>query len=227
MSKGRAACACAWLAVCIVYVVQALDGLYKIELARNPFWFWMHDVALWVIVAPLAMWGVLRLTHISSRELGFISSIRGTRSWPHAFALASAAMISLPIAYWIANVTPVERLFAFIPTVEAIDGQVMPMPPLKWGVVGYMAITAGIIEEFFYRALPYALLVAPRPTALRKWMYVLATSLVFGLVHWEQNAHFVGVAFVFGMVAATWYLRVANVYPLMVGHTATSALWLS
>ncbi|MGH8670009.1 MAG: CPBP family intramembrane glutamic endopeptidase [Burkholderiales bacterium] len=79
---------------------------------------------------------------------------------------------------------------------------------------------ASLIEEVIYRALLYRLLV-PRTT-----VYLVVSSSLFATIHYDQGLLGILSSLVFGVVAATIFLWVKNVWPLAFAHYATNLIAL-
>lgn len=97
----------------------------------------------------------------------------------------------------------------------------MAVPDGKWHipVVIYLAVSAGIVEEVIFRGLGWKVISDLNLNRLKKPLYVIATSLVFSAVHWEQGLAGAFSAFTFGAVAALLYLQLRNLWPMIAAHT--------
>jgi membrane protease YdiL (CAAX protease family) len=96
--------------------------------------------------------------------------------------------------------------------------------PLRVFVVLYFALTAGFVEEIFFRGLPLLYLTQRFPKALPKRTYVIATAVCFGALHWQNGIHEVAATLVFGVFAAIIYLKLRDLWPLVGAHVLED-LW--
>jgi len=89
---------------------------------------------------------------------------------------------------------------------------------LKFPVVFYLAATAGVVEEIFYRGIPYKLIFESEGIVCKRFVYVMGTSIAFSAIHWDKGLHFLIGTFVFGLFASYLYLKLKNLWPLVGGH---------
>jgi membrane protease YdiL (CAAX protease family) len=98
--------------------------------------------------------------------------------------------------------------------------------------VFYLSITAAVSEELYFRGiLRFSTFALIRNERIAKWVFILVSSLLFGLIHWKSGLTNIVNAFFFGLVAARLYLWTNSLWPLMVAHfvvdmAAFISLWL-
>ena len=97
-------------------------------------------------------------------------------------------------------------------------GSVIPEGPERALVVVYLAVTAGVIEEIFFRGLPWLGVQAVPNLNTRKAVYITGTSILFGLIHWENGVPEILATTALGLVAAVLYLKLLNLLPLIGAH---------
>ena len=85
-------------------------------------------------------------------------------------------------------------------------------------VVIYYGLTAGFVEEITFRGLPWAILNA-RSGSGHVRTYVLVSSFSFAAIHWENGTPELIAAFGFGVVAALLYLKLKNLWPMIIAHS--------
>jgi membrane protease YdiL (CAAX protease family) len=66
-----------------------------------------------------------------------------------------------------------------------------------------------------------------RPGAIGATCFVIVSSIIFALTHWEQGGIGLFESLVFGLAAATIYRATENIWPLSVGHAVVDFLWLT
>jgi membrane protease YdiL (CAAX protease family) len=90
--------------------------------------------------------------------------------------------------------------------------------------VSYLAISAGFLEEVFYRAVPL-LLLSSLTRICSRWAYVAITSALFAFAH--AGIGRIVMQFGVGVFLGLIYLHIRDIRPLIVGHTAADLLLLS
>jgi len=78
----------------------------------------------------------------------------------------------------------------------------------------YLALTAGLAEELFYRAFLFEALAR---SGLR---FILVSSVLFACAHWEQGPTALLASGVYGLIAAEGYRRVPLLWPFALAHAA-------
>ena len=105
--------------------------------------------------------------------------------------------------------------------VEAIpDTALQEMPEIGSASVFWLDITAGlaltaIAEELVFRRLFYNVL---RPFFTSSVLFVLASAVVFGLIHWSGGVANVVSAAIAGVALMALMLRTGSVVPAIVAH---------
>jgi len=96
-----------------------------------------------------------------------------------------------------------------------------PLRNSEWrhGLAFYYAATAGLVEEVTYRGCLFRLLAGAGAGPRRsKWRFVWVSSLLFCLSHWEQGSAYMLAAGAFGLAAALIYLKLRDLWPLIIAH---------
>jgi len=96
---------------------------------------------------------------------------------------------------------------------------ILPEGQLRVPVVLYLALTAGFVEEVIFRGLFWTAISEWQFKRFKPFIYVFSSSLVFASVHWEQGMAGMLSSFAFGIVAAMFYLRLRNLWPMITAHT--------
>lgn len=197
-----------------------LNHLYKAPLyALHSGWFWAADVLNFVVAPTLVWWLVLRPAHVGLADCGLV---RRDRYGPGGDAWAGVLFLALLMVAW----TWPAFLLAQ-PSIQAhsdafsYHAAIPQSGPGRWLVPLYFSLSAALVEEVFYRALPWLYLegrVSPRH---RQRVYVWLTSIVFSVAHSEQGLGGMVATFWFGWVAARMYCRHHNLWPLLAAHFFT------
>ncbi|UCD58694.1 MAG: CPBP family intramembrane metalloprotease [Candidatus Hydrogenedentota bacterium] len=200
-----------------------LNGLYNIHLVSKPLYFWAVEIISYIFL-PLVIysWGIHRGL-FTSAEIGFHPYVSGRIHYTHILVVVLSPIIYFAYVY--------SRVLAMriIPTnygaVNFGYGQVVASyGDLRILVLLYFALTAGLVEEFFYRGLMHKLICMGKRRFI---MYVFVSSLVFSSVHWELGVQGLLSRFLWGLVMASLYYRIRNIWPLVVGHMITDLIAFS
>ncbi len=89
-------------------------------------------------------------------------------------------------------------------------------------VVWYLAISAGIVEELYFRGLLFKISQFFRGSTS---VYLIFSPLVFSAIHWEGNLSNMGASYIVGLLGCLVFLWLKNIWPLIIGHTFTNLLW--
>ncbi len=206
------------------------NGVYNAWLAaHHREWFWRFEVAAWIALPAviLSIAGGRRL--VSCRDLGLTADVRGRRR-PLEF-LALLAVI-VPVFIWM-EISIDRWAFASLPQgwphPSFAYAQVVPPagPETGWLrllALLHLSVTAGVVEEIYYRAAFDRLFPRNRPGAAA---YVIASSLVFAGAHWEGGLPAVVVALSMGIFGAIVFRSTGNLWPLLIGHVAVDWYWFA
>ncbi|MCP4490417.1 MAG: CPBP family intramembrane metalloprotease [Gammaproteobacteria bacterium] len=91
-------------------------------------------------------------------------------------------------------------------------------------VITYFSLTAGVVEELYFRGLLFRALAGCKNHFL---IFIAISPVLFSLVHWESGLANVLSTYLFGLFFAGTYLVFQNIWPLVVGHTVTDLVWFS
>lgn len=88
----------------------------------------------------------------------------------------------------------------------------------RYLIIGYLALTAGIVEEIFYRAIIKEIIYG----LVKKWrktIFIAVSTLLFSLAHWGLGIVHFGTAIYVGVFMSTMYAYKHDLRPLIVAHT--------
>jgi membrane protease YdiL (CAAX protease family) len=103
--------------------------------------------------------------------------------------------------------------------IEDFYKSIEPDGYLRYPVVLYYALTAGFTEEIFFRALPLLYFRERFGNGKPVWWYVVITSILFAVAHWENGSDEVVATFAFGVLVSVAYLRGRSIWPVVGAHT--------
>lgn len=89
---------------------------------------------------------------------------------------------------------------------------------LRLLVAFYHSITAGVVEEIYYRGLL-------RLVFKSKIVFIFVSSTLFSLIHWEDGIYTMLPAFMLGLLNAIVYCELGSLIPLIGGHFFTDFMY--
>lgn len=199
------------------------NGIFNGPLYRaNPILFWVVDISFHVLFPAFGVWFLARCAGVRPSQYGLAIPP------PLAKELAVTSLFFATVLF-LAFYVP-ERIvwtWSGYPMPTFYYGQVVPSGLLHGPAVLYLAITAGLIESAVYIGLPWLLWRRFFGDAASRSLFACVSSVVFASVHWEQGAHGVLGALVFGYVACHLYFKIADLWPIVGAHTAVDivAFW--
>ena len=203
-----------------VYLLAVFSKRYVLPLVPDP-WFWGVDFAYFVVLPLLLFWWGWRKPDlvlddpdampapVADDLNGFVTAVIGV--WLFLFLwLLCSCVISLAARLdladsWLGLLQPTFSYAAHLPQVSL----------WHWGMLGYLGLTAGLAEEFFFRK---AFRQIMQRWTTSRLAFVLASSLVFGLAHWGGGYLNVLTAFAAGLLLAAAYVKLNRLAPLVIGH---------
>ena len=197
-----------------------LNGIWNPLLSNNLNSYWIVELISWLIL-PTCMYLIgNNLGLFNNKEIGFHSNIFDKHY--NVILLFIITAIVSPFLY-----------LCYI----NFDRLALTVFPTNWGVVSfdypnmipekgigkllvalYFALTAGFVEEFYYRGMLYKIINRGRESTV---YYILISSIIFSSVHWEGGVRKLLATFLFGIVCASIYRFLKNLWPLAIGHTLT------
>ncbi len=214
------------LALSLIPVVGSLlNGFYNAPLYRiDPALFWVADFCLFVfapvsIVYWLARTGNVRPGHYGLRIPPFAGFESLVVTLLFAFVLAAVYGIAKYLAWIFTWKSYIEPAFSY--------GAVTPNGPMRQLIAAYWALTAGLMESIFYIGLPWYIWRNRLNLVQHRSLFLWLSSVVFGLVHWEQGLHNAIGAFAFGLVACLLYWKINDLWPIVGAHTLVDFIWLA
>lgn len=204
------------LAILPSVALGLLNDLYLEPLSHyGAMWFWAADIGQFVVVPGIVAFLLLR--H------GLTPSDFGLRTLGPSTGTVEAVGLCIFVCavYWIAY-EPIRQIsYRFIWPYDGTFGygRMLPQPPLaRSGVVLYLSATAAIVEEVAFRGLPWLYFSRWPQSPWRVSIYVASTAVLFAAIHSEQGPHGVLASFCLGLVAATLYAKIQNLWPFVAAH---------
>jgi membrane protease YdiL (CAAX protease family) len=209
----------------IIFLIFLVDGLFKEWLYRNAVsLYWAFDIAKFVIVPALILAWLYRRHSLSPSRYGLERFGKGEH-WFHALGLILLVSLILAVVYHLSS-RMAWSIAATAPPTFTYSNSV-PSGWLHFPVVVYFGLTAGFVEEVFLRGLPVRYLQCRHGDHWSRPAYVAGTSLLFGLIHWENGIPEIFATAAFGVAAAVIYLKLRNLWPLIMAHILIDVWWFS
>jgi len=198
------------------FLFGMINGIYNGALAKtSPLLFWLVDMLGWIALPSVILFYIYRYYGIGLHDYGLarLSSPYQRREIFHWSFLATFILSIYYFAFgWLA------WEFIDAPAVMFSYSGMVPDGGAHYVAIFYLAITAAVFEEIFFRGLIWRLVFSSNIRYNKAIVYIAISSILFGLVHWENGLPEIISAMVFGVVACVLYLRLRNLIPLMVAH---------
>jgi membrane protease YdiL (CAAX protease family) len=206
--------------------IGLLNGLWVESLHEsNPRLFWASDLSHFLVLPVIGLLVLGRFARIWPRDYGF-RSLGSEYSLPGILGL----FVLVSFLFWLFYY-PVRdiayRLFWESAGTFWYDKALPTRGIDRLLVATYFSATAALMEEVVYRSLPWLYFSLRFPSRRFVVPYVLVTSSLFGLIHWEQGPHGVIAAFSLGLIAAFLYSKLQNIWPFVVAHFLADAVAFS
>jgi len=185
------------------------------------WWMWSLDFVVYLGIPLVIMWHYARRGWFPWAAYGF----RPGQWLPGiAVGLGLALLGWLPMALahqhwgdWLGGLLPHVSYAPFFVGKKA--------GVLAWLLVSlYIALGAGFLEEYLYRAF---LIRGLERVGLRPWQAGGVAIVVFVFIHAVAGVYVWLVALWVGLVFTVYYIRFRNIYPLVVAHVAIDLFWAS
>jgi membrane protease YdiL (CAAX protease family) len=224
------------LVVLPYYALAIGDGFFLPQLVRDTWTFAAYDVVKFVVL-PGAMFLFLRhRLQLRFADVCFIGRGSAYHGWELAILtfwwagflyvvfLLGEPLVMIPLGLLLTLLQWILSLLVELPEIDlqfaSQFGYNMALPDnaiLRAAVALFFSLTAGVVEEIFFRGLFRQIVSALLgPTAVKT--YIFGSALIFGLAHWEQGSVGLYRATAFGLAAAILFLKLGDLRPLILAH---------
>lgn len=199
-----------------------LNGIYNPLIKSQQAVFWILDISIFILLPALLLWLSLRRKWISPGALalgiptGFEARLR--------FLLYTALLCpALYLLYY--------HSYLFAGELFMTNHGVVPfsysslLPENRWLslLVGlHFSLTAGIVEEVYYRGVFRQFFSSGKLQAV---LYILLSSLIFSSVHWEGGIYNLFASFIVGLLLATCFWFYRYLLPLIIAHCFVDSMF--
>lgn len=196
-----------------------MNGIYNRHLVHFPSLFWVIDFATWYVLPLSIVLLIKRRRTFNLSDFGFKRIIFGKKN---ILFLALVCIIVTPITYFI-YILCYKLSLSIIETVHVFSYESM-MPSnkfMRFIIIFYYSLSAGFVEELYYRGIFRKIFDQFTKKTL---LYILLSSLIFSLVHWEGGIQNVIATFGLGLFLSILYVKINNIWPLVTGHLVTDII---
>lgn len=211
-----------WALLALGIAPLYFNGYVNAQISDRPVAYWSFEFSYWVLLPVLVLVFLVRFGGLRMSDIGIHGHIRGRGS---IGLLVLIALVLCPLYYLVhssalrffSTLLPASALFQYHTMVpESGIGRIL--------VAAYFAITAGIVEEIYFRGLAFrACEMLPFSVPL----YLGLSPILFALIHWESGAANTAATYVVGILAAATYVLLRNLWPLIVAHAYTDYAWFT
>ena len=193
-----------------------VNGCINAKIASLPALYWAFELFTWIGIPIAVLTSLVRNAGLRASDLGFSRTIFHRRSV--VLVLVSSFLFCL-IAYavyteaysYMRTILPDAGIFQYRSVLPATD-------PGRSLVTLYFALSAGIVEEIYFRGLLFKIATFVRGTVP---VFLILSPILFAAIHWESGMANMAAAYVYGLVSAIAYVFMRNVWPLVAGHVYT------
>ena len=199
-----------------------LNGVLNFLIAPVPVLFWLFEVLIWIVVPVFALKLMLRIDDISLADFGLHKTIFKRQS---LIVIVIVSILFAPLClksyYFFSE-------YSLLLITDSGFFEYQSMIPnhgiMKYLVIVYFSLTAGFVEEVFFRGILFKITHSLKNGLL---IFLVLSPVLFSLIHWETGLTNMLAAFAFGLLVTIAYLIFRNIWPLIVGHTFTNLVWFS
>jgi membrane protease YdiL (CAAX protease family) len=193
-----------------------INGYINARIASSPALYWTFELLCWLAVPAVVLVVLVRRAGLRFSEIGLNGRIFGRYSVGLVILMCLVMCLLCAWVYHLAlglsrALLPDNPLFEYQSIVPQ-SGAAHTLAAL------YLALSAGIVEEIYFRGLLHKLAGwAARPVPA----YLTLSPLLFASIHWETGWAGTAAAYVFGLFTALAFLLTRNLWPLIAGHFYT------
>ncbi len=198
------------------------NGILNSFIAPMPVLYWLFEILIWIVIPLLALNLMLRIDNIGLADFGLHRTIFREKG---VLAIVITSTLFAPVCFAIYFVTSIylEPLFASA-DFFAYQSMIPDQLALKFLVIVYFSLTAGFVEEIFFRGVLFKVTESLKYGLV---IYLILSPVTFSLVHWESGLANLLITFVFGVFVTLAYLVFRNIWPLIAGHAFTDYIWFA
>lgn len=181
-------------------------------------------IAFWAFVEFFSLVLPLLSALLLWRKLGVVPErygLRiGPRNWIDTIGLGLLCSALFLLAYWPTN----QIGFRFLAPEILSSGRwsyanLLQGSELRVPVLSLLSIQAGVFESIIFVGWPW--LLSERFSKARRFStsFVMLTAIAFSLSHYANGMHEVIATLLLGIVVSSLFLKLKDLWPLVIGHT--------
>ena len=132
--------------------------------------------------------------------------------------LSGLVAFSIGAAYWPTSQITWRFLSPYVVIPSFTYHHVLPDGIFHLLSVAAMSLEAGIFESVIFIGLPWLLIRKPSQLVTTKIAFAIASSLIFAANHRGNGLPEIIATFFFGLVAVLWYIKIKELWPVVIGH---------
>ncbi|TGM06018.1 CPBP family intramembrane glutamic endopeptidase [Leptospira jelokensis] len=199
-----------------------LNGFFNPQLSKNTTLFVTVEIIFWVI---LPLFTLIHLTYnlkiFSFSDLGFNSKLFKSNSYFFVIIFSLIFAFFVQLIYF----TTYSLLSSIFTTNYFKNFEIQSTIPKDFetgvAVSLYYALTAGFVEEIYYRAFIAKIFEINFTLNIN---YILISSTLFSLNHWEGGIINLIDTFLYGLLFSIFYNKFKNIWPLIIAHSITDII---
>jgi hypothetical protein len=210
-------------AVALVIVINivvpfVLLPLKVVWLPHSPGIFWLYVETLNIVLPLLSVLFLWKYFAIPPSSYGLTFPPR--LSWD-VIGQSLLVAVTIGVAYFFVLRVLWSLLWEQV-EIPSVIGYHATLPSGLWRVpaIAGMSLTAGLFESIVFIGLPWLLFKHRANSTAFRWAFVCCSSLAFGASHRGNGTLEVIATAVFGLVAALWFVRLRDLWPIVLGHAA-------
>ncbi len=199
-----------------------LNGLFLSDLSKNMVPYWLYEILVWICLPLLINLFGKKKNLFSNGDLGFHLKIRGQDEPQKLVVIIIIMAVLLPVfnmaMHQISLLLFSENYWKINFEYRQVIPNAINMAGTHFLVVLYFSTTAALVEEFLCRGMLRLLFNNHRSSI---FSYIMLSSLIFSMIHWEQGIQGLFSTFCFGILTASVYAKIRNIWPVIFGHFFT------
>lgn len=211
-----------WILISIGVIPFLLNGYINSLIYTNPWLYWSFEILIWTLVPSMIFYFAIKKGNLKAADIGLSTNIMGRNS---LFLVIAFCILFPPIEFFIYKLCLAYSTEIFTRGHVFSYFSVIPESGIsRFMVIWYFALSAGIVEELYYRGLLYKI---SQFYSYPNLIYLTISPLIFSLIHWENGAANVAATYVFGVILAIVFIVIKNIWPLIMGHIFTDYVWFN
>lgn len=189
---------------------------FKADLyAFSPGVFWLFKIFLASVLPLTAMWALAKKYGIGPGQYGLPLPPKINID---LVGLSALVAVSIAVTYLPAHNLAWIYLSQYVETrpFTWVDG--LPDGNLRFLAILAVSFDAGFFESVIFVGLPWLMFGNHCTTTAKKASFAFVSAVIFGACHRGNGFPEVIAVTVFGLVAVLWFLKLRNLWPVVIGH---------